>query len=249
MKLRLHFFILFLCFASISEARVFNINKETFAAYFGFTGGPSFVGKSGFENEAAANVTYSSDVKYNYTGEFGCLVSNPYVSARFGLEILKPVILENLVAKNGAADLYSQTSEILGYLPKLSLEFNLRRDHVSRSFLTATSGYGYLTLKNIYTLAAAGTTAYPGMDTTMEAKGSAVMWGAGIGQEFLLSDTTTFLFEIGYRVFKVENMKYTRDGNYFGTAHASGADLQNNGSSRIIDLSGSFVGISFRFFM
>ena len=243
------YFILLLLVTTSAQARVFDINKEVFAAYFGFTDGLSVVGSSAFKNEAGASVTYSSQVNYNYSGEFGFLVSNPYMSARFGFEVIKPQVLEGLSASNASATLYNMSSEIFGYLPKFGLEFGLRRDNTSRSFFSANGGYGSLTLKNVYSLTAAGTAAYPGMATTLDAKGGAVMFGGSLGHEMLLSDTTTMLFEIGYRYFKVSNLKYSSGGSFFGATYAAGDDVQNTGKAREIDLSGSYIGITFRFYM
>src|SRR5438445_10814477 len=90
-----------------AEARVFDLNHESGAAYFGFTGGPSSVGQSAFENEAGTSVTISNEVKYSYSGEFGFIYSKPAASVRFGFEIIKPQSLENLVGKNSTTDLYS----------------------------------------------------------------------------------------------------------------------------------------------
>lgn len=130
-----------------AQAKVFDLNTESFAAYFGFTGGPSSIGKSAYENEAGAGVTFTNSVAYNYSGEFGFLYSRPSVSMRFGFEFLRPQLIENLVGRSSSSDLYSETSDILGYVPKFSMEFNLRKDQVSRSFVSASAGYATVTLK------------------------------------------------------------------------------------------------------
>lgn len=232
-----------------AQARVFDINKEGFAGYIGFTGGPSAVGKSAFEDEAGSSVTYTNEVKYNYSGEFGFLYSRPAASMRFGFEILKPQSLNNLVGHGSGGDLYSESSDLMGYIPKLTLEVNLRRDQDSRSFVTGSIGYATVTLKNSYTLTAAGNAAYPGMDQNMEAKGTGILWSASIGHELLMTDTTTFLFELGYRRLTVNNLKYTRSGSYFGNSVNDGDDVLKNGSSREIDLSGLYLGATFRFYL
>ncbi|MDG0815578.1 hypothetical protein [Bdellovibrio svalbardensis] len=239
-----------LIFLSASaEARIFDLGRENIAAYFGFTGGTSAVGQSAFENEAGSSVTISNEVKYNYSGEFGVVYSTPIASVRFGFEFLKPQSLENLVGKNATTDLYTETSDILGYIPKITFDINLRKTADSRSFISATAGYATVTLKNSYTLTAAGQAAYPGMDDKMEAKGTGILYGASLGHESFLTDTTTMLFEFGYRKLNIEDLKYTRSGSYFGTAHNDGDAVLNNGSQRNIDLSGMFLGLSFRFYM
>lgn len=241
--------VLFLFFGSIAQARVFDINRESSAAYFGVNGGPSFLVKSAFENEAGTNVTYSAGVGYNYAGEFGFLASSPYLSARFGFEIIKPTALENVVASGASGDLYSEASEVVGYSPKFGIEFNLRKTNDSRSFILTSMGYATVTLRNTYTLTSAGSAAYPGMSTILDARGGGALWAASLGQEMHLSDTTTFLFELGYRYLSIENLKYTNSGSYFGSSYASGDEVQNNGSARKLNLSGSFVGVTFRFYL
>lgn len=232
-----------------AHARVFDLNRENFATYFGVTGGPSAVAQAAFENEAGSSVTISNKVEYNYSGEFGFIYSQPIISARFGFEILKPQALQNLVGRNGSTDLYSASSDILGYIPKLIFDINLRRNNDSRSFISGTVGYATVTLKNSYTLTAAGQAAYPGMDDKMEAKGTGVLYAASLGHETFLTDTTTMLFEAGYRWLNITNFKYTRSGNYFGSAHTDGDAVLNNGSQRTMGLSGLYIGLSFRFYM
>jgi hypothetical protein len=66
----------------------------------------------------------------------------------------------------------------------------------------------------------------------------------------LLSDTTTYAFEFGYRYLKIDNMKYSGDANVFGTAHTSGEAMKTlAGADRNIDLSGIYISMSFRFYL
>lgn len=240
---------LLLFLGASAEARVFDMSKETTAAYFGFTGGPSALGSAAFENEAGTSVTFSDEVKYNYTGEFGFLYSRGPMAFRFGLEILKPQSLSGLSAKNGSTELYTENSDLLGYMPKIGLEFNLQKTNIYRSFIAGSVGYAALTLKNVYTLTSAGSTAYPGMDTTMEAKGTGIMYGLSAGAEVLMTDTTTVVLEGGYRRLSIDNMKYSRSGSYFGSTVSDGDTMQDNGSARKFDLSGFYLGLAFRFYL
>ncbi len=247
MKLLSSFLLLFL--VSAAEARVFDINKDTVAPYFSLTGGPSAVGKSGYENEATG-VAVSGDSKYTYGGEFGFLVSTKPMNLAFGIEILKPGAVDNISGTNsGGTELYNASSEVLGYAPKVTLEFNLHGDNVSRSFVALGLGYASVTLKNTYTLTAAGTSAYPGVDTTIESKGNATELSAGLGYEGVLSDTITYAFQFGYRQLKVDNLKYSKDYNTFNGAVTSGSTVQNGASNRELNLSGGFLSLGFRFYM
>lgn len=240
-----------LLISASSSAGVFNINKETFAAYFNMTAGGSAIGTSALDGEAASNITYSGDVNYNYTGEFGFVYSRPAANLKFGFEILKPMNLSGSSATSGS-ELYTADSEILGYVPKLTAEINLHSDNISRSFFAASVGAANLTLKNTYNLTATGQAAYPGVAAQheIEAKGSATLIAAGLGYEGLLSDSTTLTCEFGYRKLLFDNMTYAKDATTFSGSHSSGDDFAKaSGGKRDIDLSGAYISIGFRFYL
>lgn len=242
--------LLFLLTPLIVQARVFNIDKETAAAYFMMTGAGSQIGTNALNGESGAGVTFSGGTNYNYSGEFGFLYSRPYASLRFGLEIFKPSLL-NSAATSGGADLYTAQSDIMGYAPKISLEVNLNRGGTYRSFIAVMAGTASMTLKNDYVLTSAGQSAYPGVaDHSIEVKGSATLLAATLGYEGLLTDTTTIFVEFGYRQLKFDNLKYTKDVTTFSGTKTSGDTLENAvGAPRTLDFSGGFIGLGFRFFL
>lgn len=233
-----------------AEARVFNVNNEAFAAYFLMTGGGSVLGTTAVDGESGTNVTFSGGTNYNYTGEFGFLYSTPYLGFRFGFEVIKPFALDS-TANDGTSDLYSVTSALVGYAPKLTVDVNIHRANTSRSFLTATIGNASLTMKNEYTLTAAGQSAFPGVaNHTTESKGDGILYAASLGYEGLLADTTTILVEFGYRQVKINNLNYTKDVTTFTGAQTSGSPVLNSsGTQRQLDLSGGFISLGFRFYM
>lgn len=242
--------LLFLLIPLATQARVFNIDKETAAAYFMMTGAGSQMGTNALNGESGAGVSFSGGTNYNYSGEFGFLYSRPYASLRFGLEIFKPSLL-NSGATSGGTDLYSAQSDIMGFAPKISLEVNLNRGGSYRSFIALMAGAASITMKNDYVLTAAGQSAYPGVvDHSIEAKGSATLMAATLGYEGLLTDTTTIFVEFGYRQLKFESLKYTKDVTTFSGAKVSGDALVNAaGEPRSLDFSGGFIGLGFRFFL
>lgn len=237
--------------AVAAEARVFNINKETFAAYFDIGAGGSQLNTSALDGEAGAGITYSGKVSYNYSGEFGFIYSHPYVSLRFGLEILKPLALEGATASNGSDDLYTANSEVFGYAPKIGIEFNLHGNNTSRSFVAVGVGSASVTMKNSYTLTAAGQTAFPGVaNHDIETKGSGTLLNASLGYEGLLTDTTTIVVEFGYRQMKVDNLEYTGSATTFQGAVSSGDKVTtSSGAARELDFSGAFIVLGFRFYL
>lgn len=247
---RFRTFLFFLLFsASLAEARVFNINKDNVAPYFLVTGGSSQIATSALDDEGNAGVTYAGGVNYNYSGEFGFLYSRSGASLRFGFEILKPTLLET-TASNGTSDLYTVQSELLGYVPKLTVEVNLHSGNSYRSFISMSAGSASLTMKNTYVLTAAGQTAYAGVpDHTTESKATSTLLAASLGYEGLMTDNTTLIVEFGYRQLKFDNFVYSKDVTTFSGAKVSGDKvLTNTGADRAVDFIGGFLSLGFRFY-
>lgn len=238
----------FLCFfATRTEARVFNINKEKFAGYFLANGGPSLLKQNAFLNEARTTDTYTGTIGTNYGGEFGFLYATPAVSVRFGFEIFKPSTLTGVAAKDGGgADIYSLESAITGFAPKLGIEVNLQSTNTYRAFISAYAGTTSVSYKNDYTV-----TNFAGVtDHSVEAKGGGSVYGGTLGVESHLTDTTTYIFEFGYRQMKVNNFKYSKAVTTFGGAMASGDPvLDANGTARELDFTGGHVSLGFRFYL
>lgn len=230
-----------------AEARVFNINSEKFASYFLVTGATSQIKQNAFANEVNTTTTYSGgEVALNYTGEFGFLYSTPNVSVRFGFELYKPSALKQVVANDGSNDTYSLASDITGYAPKIGIELNLQKTNVYRSFIHAYIGSGSVTLKNDYTiLNFAGVS-----DHSIDAKGSGSLYGGAIGVESHMTDTTTYIFEMGYRQLKFANMKYSKDVSTFSGGKNTGDPLTDTaGTARVLDFTGPYISLGFRFYM
>lgn len=240
---------LVLSFSVTTEARLFNLNKETFAGYFSVSGGSSMLGQGAYEDEAAG-VTYNSKVRYNYGGEFGVVYAKAAASLRFGIEFGKPQMMENVKASNATDEVYTLKSDVTAIVPKITLDVNLRSNQGSRSFATVSAGYANVTVKNEYSLTAAGTAAYPGMDGTMEAKGTGTQLMATLGQEGFLSDNATYIFELGYKQLTVDNLKYSKDANLFGTSHSTGDAVNtSDGNARSMDLGGVIISLGLRFYL
>jgi hypothetical protein len=224
----------------VAQARVFDINSEKFASYFLLSYGPSAIKQSAFVDEANTAYTYDKTIAANYTGEFGFLYSTPYISFRFGFEVFKPLALKDITADNGGTTAYTFNSEVTGYAPKLGVEVNLHRSATYRSFLQVFAGTASVSYKNDYG------------SFLEEAKGSSTLYGGSLGVESLLTDTTTYIFEMGYRVMQVSNFKYAKDvaSGPDGAAHAAGDPvLDVNGDQRTMNFGGGYISIGFRFYM
>lgn len=230
-----------------AEARVFNINKEKVASYFMITGGPSAIKQNAFLNESTTTDTYTGEAALNYTGEFGVLYSTPSVNFRFGFEVFKPSALKEVPAQNsGGTDIYTLNSDITAYAPKLGIEINLQKTNTFRAFITASAGSASASYKNDYTIVS-----YPGvLDHSVEAKGTGLLYSGTLGVESHMTDTTTYIFEFGYRQLKIEGFNYSKDVTTFSGAKVSGdAVLDASGNARTLDFTGGYISLGFRFYM
>lgn len=244
------FFSLFMVSGQAS-ARVFNISQETVAAYFNVTGGGSSVGVSTMDDEALAGVKYSGNSNYTYTGEFGFLAAFRYFNLKAGVEFFKPLALDASSAKNGSTELYNVDSSLFGYAFKGALDINLYQIGDGRSYVSVGVGMVNMDLKNTYDLTAAGQAQFAGLaDHEVKAKGKAMMYSLAAGYEGYFADTTTFVFEFGYRYLPMNEWNYNGSGTTFSGAYSSGDSVEDiNGSARKIDLSGGYISLGFRVYL
>ena len=66
--MKLFWGLLFALAPLAAQARVFNIDKETAAAYFMMTGAGSQMGTNALNGESGAGVSFSGGTNYNYSG-------------------------------------------------------------------------------------------------------------------------------------------------------------------------------------
>ncbi|WP_413586461.1 hypothetical protein [Bdellovibrio sp. HCB274] len=248
----MRFFVLCSILALITasaEAKVLDMSRDSMAPYFVLSGGPSSLSSNGYGNEATG-ISVSGESKYTYGGEFGFLLSRGIVNLSFGIGIIKPAPVQGFSGTDsGGVEMFTGDSEVMGFSPRITVEFNLQGDRVSRSFISLGAGYADVKLTNSYTMTAAGTAAYPGVATTIESKGSATELMAGLGYEGILSDSTTYVFQFGYRQLRLDQLKYTKDYTTFNGPVSSGGTVMNGASNRELNLSGGFLSLGFRFYL
>ncbi|MEQ1875026.1 MAG: hypothetical protein ABL958_00175 [Bdellovibrionia bacterium] len=244
-----------LLIGSSSEARVFNFKNEKFATYFRGTAGLSGLKKTAFESSGGQNLTFSDQPNYNYTAEFGLLFSVSRMNVRMGLELFRPNAATGVEAKDASdVTLYTLNSTVIGYGGVMNLEFNMIEGDKSRLFFSGGGGYFTTSLKNEYAFTTAGNSAYPTVPNYVEeGSGYSFMGQASFGYEFHLSDTTTTVFDAGYRYMLVNSLKHSRDAVTLldpATPVTSGSNMKNrDGSDRTLDLSGIWVGLSLRIYI
>lgn len=245
------FFILIM-FAGSAQARLFDFSKERVAAYLSYMTGPSLVKKAGYLNEASTAYSYSDELANNTSGEFGFIYSTPRVSFRFGFEFIKPLKLTQITAKDASlTTMYSLNSDVSGYIPKIGLELSLFYRPQSRGFLYMYGGSASVTVTNDYTMAAAGTAAFPSVvDHQVLMGGTSMAYGGALAYEMWMNDTTTLLFELGYQSLKFEKLTYSKAVTTFSGTKASG-DVVNDisGIARTLDMTYFFGTLGIRIYL
>lgn len=250
--LRLFVFANSLLLIATAHARVFSFSESTNAAYMFFNYGPSTVGDAAFKNEAATGIKYNDGIQANLSGEFGYVFSTSRTTVRLGMEILRPLRLEDVEAKSAAGTLlYRANSDVLGMIPKVGIELTMFAKNSFRILLMLEGGAGTLTVKNSYKMTAAGTAAFPGVvDHNVEYKGATSSFGSSLGFEQILSDTTSYVFQLGYRALYFPTLTYGQDTNTFQGAKSAGAPVvETSGAGRLMDFTNYFASLGLRIYL
>ena len=236
------FFILF--FSSLSHARIFDLGKDKFGSYLIFSSSQSNLKETPFAGLTTAN-DFSDTYKVPLGGEFGFMYEDNKVGFRFGFEILKPSPTEGYAKLNNVTQYYYKDN-ISALVPKIAMEINF----ISRPRYRLL-GYGFLGQANLVESTDYSAVAIaPNASHTVEAKGAATMSGGGVAFEFSAFDTTTLIFEVGYRQLKFPNMIYSKDVTTFAGAVTSGTSIKNaDGTDHQVDMTGAYAALGFRIFL
>lgn len=233
-------------------ARVFRMNNETFATYFGGSYGPSALKQTHFSETSGTGATVDKSVTINYSGEFGILFRGAKVGLRLGVEAIKPLTLSKGIGSDtSGTKLYDFESNISALVPKVTLEFNLKSTDSWRTFLALGAGTATATYKNSYALTADGQAAFPGVaDFSEEGTGTALLYDGTLCFETLMSDTTTIVLGLGYRKLDITGYKYKADVTSFDGSHASGDPVVNaDGTDKMSSYTGAYASLLFRFYL
>jgi hypothetical protein len=237
-----------------AQARVFNVNSESLAAYVSGTWSPTFDNTLTSESNTNSSTSVSINARhpYNLSGEFGFIYAQPRVNLRFGLEVIHPFDIKDEIGKDSnGGELYSLTSETSVLIPKVAIEVTAKRFSTTRLLVTGGVGYGYLIARNSYTFTPTGTAKYGGIpDFYEDLRGYAMMYEGSVGLEGLLSDMTTYVLQAGYRSLNFTEVKHNREVVTFQGPVNPGDVAQNkNGQNRTLDLSNFYLGIQLRFWI
>ena len=235
-------FILF--FSNLCHARIFDLSKEKFGSYLIFSSSQSNLKETPYQGLTVAD-DFSDAYKYPAGGEFGFMYENHSVGFRFGVEIIKPSPTEGYAKSNNVTKYYYKDN-ISVLVPKIAMEVN---------FITKSKfrllGYGFLGQANLVeSTDYSAVTVAPSASHTVDIKSSANMSGGGLAFEFSAFDTTTLIFELGYRQLKFANMIYSKDVTTFEGAVTSGTTVKNSdGTSHQVDMTGAYAALGFRIFL
>lgn len=246
------FFVLSLVLSSLSaNARVFDINSESFAAYFKFNYSPSTLKKTTYEKVSPFGETFSGDITAIYGGEFGFVYSARYLNLRFGLEVVRPPTLAVVASNSSGTKLYDLSSEITAVIPKIGIEYNIRQWRESRLYLNGNYGLGNIGMTNSYTFTATGAASpMNGVEYTEEGRGTATLAEGSLGLETLMFDTTTLVLEAGYRQLNFTTLTHNRSATTLNGSKVKGdAMLNTDGTARTVNMTGSYAGLMFRFWI
>ncbi len=235
-----------------SAGRVFDINTERLAAYFRGTGGLSAARQDAFALARGSSTHISEkESKYNYSGELGMYLRLfPSVGIKMGVEVLKSENLSDIMGRTAAGDdLYTLNSESFLFVPQGHLEWAYKSTATMRFFIYIGSGVVDATIENDFQMTALGESTYA-PTYTEKLSGTGVATFGGFGLEALLADTTTVSIDIGYRLLKLNKFKHKGEITTIQGEFTKGSiAINDNLTRRQIDLSGFYLGLSFRFYV
>jgi opacity protein-like surface antigen len=240
-------------FAAPAEARVFNYKDSTLAMFLRGTGGTSNLGDAPFGDSCGTDTEISEGSKYSYSGELGLLIGLGSVNLKLGAEALQHRPVAEGKGKNSSdVERFSLDSSTFVFNPNVAIEIVLDGAGNTRYFASGSVGYAMVDVENRYTMTATGTTDLGVSDFNEKMIGTGMSATLGGGLESLFTDNVTFTLEGGYRYLKVAKLTYRGDvNNIVKPAGASKGEeaLNHDGTSRALDLSSFFVGVSFRFYL
>lgn len=236
-----------------ANARTFDFKTERLATYFGGSFGNSSLGSAPFGSSSGSGISTDQTISSTAGAEVGVLITGPKMGFRLGVELLEPKNYTGINGTNSSgATIFSLNSKVLAVMPMATLEFTLGSTATSKWLLDLGGGLAIVTLNNNYQLTTAGAAAYPSLSSNFTESGTAnsTAFELSTGYEVLITDTVTLDANIGYRYIAATTLNSSESITSFNGAENSGSLLVNNdGSSRTINLSSAFVGVNFRFYL
>lgn len=243
---------IFVLFSQMAFAKIFNMGKSSFGSYLRSTYSPWGNSQTPFSQSSGTGVSWNNGYTNMMSYEFGMLYNTATLTWRFGVEIFSPANLTGVTGKDSATNTttyYTMDNTFSIVNPKIGIEVNLKTWPQSRLWMYFDYGLANLTLSNTFQFTAAGTAQFPtpGANFREEIKGNAGNYSAGMGFESLLSDNTTWCFELGYRMMQFSGLSHNVAANTFqGVVSSGGAANTNSGNGRDLSLSAVYAAFLLR---
>lgn len=227
----------------VTESRVFDMRNETGGAYFIGSAGPSYVGQSLIHNTGTADA-YDQSVMWNHSGEFGFFYTGHRAGIRIGFEAIIPEPIRGVQGKSGENVMFVVGSTGFIYVPKIGADLNLMFGPTYRWLLSGAVGSATGDFTNNFT----EVTTSEG-DHVVEFTGKGILWSATTGIEYYLMDTTTVLFEAGYRSLTIDEYTYKKSvATFVGNVNSGDIVKDNERAPRFSIFSGMIFNLGFRIY-
>lgn len=251
--MRLGLGLLLIIFGCSAHARTFSTQSDTFAVFVRGSLDLSSSDNTLASQSAGTGAFVNSKFPYKVSGEFGTVFARPFFNIRTGFEVIHPPEIENISGRRSSDDveLYTLKNNTTVFIPKITMEANIKTWPVSRLFLSGGYGYAMLSARNSYTINSTGNTQFGGLTSFDEdLTGISTLYEGGVGFESLLSDASTFVIEAGYRSLIFDQIDFKNSTTNFKGSYNSGQTaLTTDGKARSLDLSGFTMALSFRFWL
>jgi hypothetical protein len=232
---------------------VFNYKEADFAAYVKADAGYSLLDQDAFVNSSGVGSHLSGTSNYNYGGELGFVY---FVSSalhwRFSAEVFAQHPVNSEGTDGSGAALFALSSTVFVFNPKVGFEYVLSSQGSTRYYFSGGVGYATINVTNTYQMTSTGTSALGPTDFKESLVANSISGDAEFGLETLFTDRVTFFAELGYRYLPVQSLTYGSQVNNIadpGGATKGAPVLNQDGSTRRLNLSGPIAGVAFRFYL
>jgi hypothetical protein len=239
------------CFSA--QARVFIYQEHHVAAVLEGAFGSTLMNQDGFSANMGNGVDFSDRYQFMTSGKLGMSFKlGGDLQILVAAEIMKPLSVKDVRGKNASGVEYYQFSSSAFVLnPMAQMEWTYSYGATWRSFFFGGMGMGRLMMENKFDMTPDGATDLGVASYTEKMRGDALNGMLGFGFETYFVDSSTFVFKVGQRLFKVYKLTHTNDAVTVAEGSVSDGDTVHNadGSNRHVDLSGPFVEMGFRFYI
>ncbi|MEC9283745.1 MAG: hypothetical protein VX642_13620 [Bdellovibrionota bacterium] len=243
----IRYLLLFLILSPISQARVFDLTKQSIGTYLRGTYAQSGLAKKAYEDSSGASTEFSNSVSTATSGEFGVYFGAQNIGFRISAELYQPDKMKDIKGKDsGGSDLMDLSSGVSVQIYKVGFEYSWFLSPMSKVYALVSVGQATVNLTNEYS----NISGYAVSDFTEKSSESLVMGEIQLGYEYNFSADTTFLLDLGYRQLQAKSLKYSSSATTFlGNVSEGEAVLNSDGNNRTLDLGGLYLGFGFRFYI